>query len=65
MESRRKFLKKVLYATPAVLTVAVRPARAATGYGGDCGVGNGAGVTGGHGGGNKDAHDWWQLWRKL
>lgn len=44
MESRRSFLKKGAYLAPVVLTVAVRPSFAKTGYQlpkGNNGVGNG------------------------
>lgn len=33
-ESRRKFLKRVAYVTPVILTAAVRPAYACSAYGG-------------------------------
>ena len=50
MESRRKFLKKAVYAAPLIMTVAVRPAFARNGYGG--GGGGGGGSVGGGGGNN-------------
>ncbi len=79
MESRRRFLKKTLYMAPVIMTVAVRPAFAGSGYtggrGGNDGTGGGGpnissppgGGGGGsrHAGGHKDAHDWWSFWRKL
>lgn len=34
IESRRKFLKRVAYVTPIILTAAVRPAYACSAYGG-------------------------------
>ncbi len=46
MQTRRNFLKKTLYTAPLILTVAVRPSFARSGYGGPNG-----GDTGGNPGG--------------
>ena len=61
MNSRRDFIKKVLYVTPVILSASIRPAFASTRYAPP----SPNGPPGGGGGGDKDPHDWWQFWRKL
>jgi hypothetical protein len=71
LETRREFIRKSLYAAPVILSVAVRPAFARSGYEPPHVGGGGGTTTGGgdpitvHSGGDKDAHDWWMFWRKL
>jgi hypothetical protein len=81
MESRRKFLQKALYTAPLVLTMAVRPSHAGSGYTGGVLPGNGGGgggsnisttPSGGLGGGTQHHHSggsdsapWWEFWRHV
>lgn len=66
MESRRQFLKKGVYVAPVVLSLAVRPAVAGTGYRpnnhGGGGGGGSSNSTSHSGGGNPP---WWAVWRDL
>jgi len=65
MNARREFLKKALYVTPVILTASIRPTFAGARYAPPSpNSPTGGGGAGGRGG-DKDAHDWWQFWRKL
>jgi hypothetical protein len=57
MESRRKFLKRGLYVTPVVLSLAVRPAVASPAYNPRGGGGNGPPQT------SAGGPAWWAFWR--
>ncbi|MGQ9588709.1 MAG: hypothetical protein ACUVYA_00285 [Planctomycetota bacterium] len=67
MEDRRKFLKRALYVTPAILTVAVRPSFAAQAYGPGNGSGGGGSVTPEPrwrvAGRVRGDDPWWAFWR--
>ena len=65
LESRRRFLRRAAYASPLILSLAVRPLQAGTGYGGGGGGTCGVPTRPSRGGGNKDAHAWYRFWRKL
>lgn len=63
MEDRRKFLKRALYVTPVILTVAVRPSLAGQAYG----PGNGGSVPPEPrwkvAGRVRGDAPWWAFWR--
>lgn len=63
METRRKFLKKALYASPVILSVAVRPAHASSAYGGNGGTGGSKPPTPRGRGRGGDGPNWWAFWR--